>query len=352
MGFTAVVKGIGRGSVFGNGRILGVHNPFGSDLAKASDPFIKLSTLARLSHSGDPQVRQAVIDNLWAKDNHYNPRHKVTLKDIDAFDRLLLLQGLTEKVESSPWLGVTGATQALLGKFHAAEWTQLSQSKNCYFRSDVASFTHAPKAALVALAQDVKGGAAYSVAEKAYRTVEAQLSPEELTAFAASTSAEIRERVAANPKTPRKVLLQLAMEWPMNDILHTPAVIWENTVSFLYGRRQEYRCISNTAFQNLVAVKELTADDLDFLGKHCEHNMDILFAVLEHPLTSDATKAELMTRKGLRIERAKATLEENRVAETKPATSHRSTSGEGSSSPSRTRLSKGFPSFGWPDEEE
>lgn len=50
MGLMRVVRGTGEGSWFGHGRILGVHNPFGSDLAKASDPFIRIKTLVRLSY--------------------------------------------------------------------------------------------------------------------------------------------------------------------------------------------------------------------------------------------------------------------------------------------------------------
>lgn len=49
-----------KGKWFGYGRILGFHNPFGSDLLKARDPFINLNTLARLSRSSNDFIRQAI----------------------------------------------------------------------------------------------------------------------------------------------------------------------------------------------------------------------------------------------------------------------------------------------------
>jgi len=64
MSLKKVVINVGLGSLFGYGRLFGVHNPLGSDIGKARDPFINLRTLARLSQSNDPQIRSAVVNNL------------------------------------------------------------------------------------------------------------------------------------------------------------------------------------------------------------------------------------------------------------------------------------------------
>ncbi len=64
MGIQLVLSGIGKGSMFKHGRAFGIHNPFGSDIGKAKDPFINLNTLAKLSFHADQAVRNAVALNL------------------------------------------------------------------------------------------------------------------------------------------------------------------------------------------------------------------------------------------------------------------------------------------------
>ena len=64
MGIRAVCKGIGKGSMFGHGRILCVHNPFDSTLGKASDPFLNLTSLSRISQSNNPRIQNAIVSNL------------------------------------------------------------------------------------------------------------------------------------------------------------------------------------------------------------------------------------------------------------------------------------------------
>jgi hypothetical protein len=80
MGVREVISGIGKGSLFQYGRFLGVHNPFGSDLGKARDPFINLYTLGRLSHTSNlsdrggaaarTQVVNAVAANMAVRLSH------------------------------------------------------------------------------------------------------------------------------------------------------------------------------------------------------------------------------------------------------------------------------------------
>lgn len=62
-----------KGKWFGKGRFLGVHNPFDSDLNKAKDPFIKMKTLIKLSHSFDLEVKTEVIKNLTQRAREIKP---------------------------------------------------------------------------------------------------------------------------------------------------------------------------------------------------------------------------------------------------------------------------------------
>jgi hypothetical protein len=59
-----VIKGIGKGSLFGYGRFMGVHSPFDKAIKKAKDPYINSMTLSRLYHSTDINIRNSVIENL------------------------------------------------------------------------------------------------------------------------------------------------------------------------------------------------------------------------------------------------------------------------------------------------
>ncbi len=67
MSVKLVLRGIGKGSLFKHGRVLGVHNPFSNNITKARDPFINLKTLARLSFHSDQAVKDAVALNLGTK---------------------------------------------------------------------------------------------------------------------------------------------------------------------------------------------------------------------------------------------------------------------------------------------
>jgi hypothetical protein len=64
MGFSVVINGIGKGSMFGYGRIFGIHNPLGSDMGKAKDPYINNWTLLRLSCNLRADVRGEACINL------------------------------------------------------------------------------------------------------------------------------------------------------------------------------------------------------------------------------------------------------------------------------------------------
>lgn len=66
MGIKAIYKGIGKGSLFGHGRFI-IHNPLGSRLGKAMDPYINLGTLSRLSRSEKIEVRNAVEQNITGR---------------------------------------------------------------------------------------------------------------------------------------------------------------------------------------------------------------------------------------------------------------------------------------------
>lgn len=59
-----ILQGIGKGSLFGHGRILGVHKPWGSASGKAKDPYINNRTLIRLSRHTNAEVRNVAVQNL------------------------------------------------------------------------------------------------------------------------------------------------------------------------------------------------------------------------------------------------------------------------------------------------
>ncbi len=65
-----IMHGIGNGSLFGYGRIFGVHNPFGSAVGKAADPYINMRRVVSCSNSPDSAVKAAVISTLRAKIEH------------------------------------------------------------------------------------------------------------------------------------------------------------------------------------------------------------------------------------------------------------------------------------------
>ena len=64
MGVRIVINGIGKSRMFGYGRVLGVHNPLGSTLGKASDPYINLMTLSRVSLSDNSEIKNAAVENI------------------------------------------------------------------------------------------------------------------------------------------------------------------------------------------------------------------------------------------------------------------------------------------------
>ncbi len=52
---------------WGNGRYFGIHNPFGSKIGKARDPFINTATLMRLAISSNLDVQEAACISLAAR---------------------------------------------------------------------------------------------------------------------------------------------------------------------------------------------------------------------------------------------------------------------------------------------
>jgi len=62
-----IMMGVGRGSLFGRGRVFGVHNPFDSALGKTRDPYINMRRVVSSSNSADPSLKAAAVDTLRAK---------------------------------------------------------------------------------------------------------------------------------------------------------------------------------------------------------------------------------------------------------------------------------------------
>lgn len=62
-----IMMGVGRGSIFGNRRFFGVHNPFDSALGKTRDPYINMRRVISSSNSDDPSLRSAATETLRRK---------------------------------------------------------------------------------------------------------------------------------------------------------------------------------------------------------------------------------------------------------------------------------------------
>jgi len=67
MAIGQIMMGVGRGSVFGRDRFLGMHNPFDGALGKTRDPYINMRRVVSSSNSADPSLKAAAVDTLRAK---------------------------------------------------------------------------------------------------------------------------------------------------------------------------------------------------------------------------------------------------------------------------------------------
>ncbi|MFA6549530.1 MAG: hypothetical protein WCT39_06360 [Candidatus Margulisiibacteriota bacterium] len=249
MGLYRVWKGAGQGSIFGNGRFCGVHNPLGSDLGKASDPYINLRTLSKLSHSKYPEVATAAAKTLALRiETGFNPNY------LYSFDRNVLITALA-KVRQ---IGSFNIASALTGKadifeicvlnlINSASTEQLSQLANSQayvVRRLLANNVKTPTPILMKLADDKIN----CVAFEAFKTIEHSLQPAELAAFANSDNLQIREKVAENPNTPRSALLTLALnsEWPREAFLafnNLESGLTADELSMLAGSSHDYQLL-------------------------------------------------------------------------------------------------------------
>lgn len=103
MAFSNIVRGIGKGVLFGYGRFLGMHNPLGNKVVKAKDPFISLGALLRLSRN--PELKAAVAENLAGRlmamniiasqsKSFFKPSEKGLKYVFNKFDRSVLFDTL------------------------------------------------------------------------------------------------------------------------------------------------------------------------------------------------------------------------------------------------------------------
>ena len=98
-----VIKGIGKGSLFSYGRFLGVHNPLGSRIGKAKDPYINLGTLSRLSLSNKTEIKNAAVDNISGRLR--SPSSKAQIEHIfSSFDSKIIARALSGEVFKHQWL--------------------------------------------------------------------------------------------------------------------------------------------------------------------------------------------------------------------------------------------------------
>lgn len=76
MSLKRLMKGVGKGSIFGHGRVFGMHKLWDTDIGKARDPFIRIKVLAQLSHTDSESVKTAIVQNLRERIlDDLEPRH-------------------------------------------------------------------------------------------------------------------------------------------------------------------------------------------------------------------------------------------------------------------------------------
>src|SRR3989339_566511 len=257
MGLMRVVRGTGNGSWFGNGRILGTHNPWGSDLAKARDPFINFRTLARLSFHSDPQVKEAVVANLLGRTSELSEeKDKVVLRFCDRALASVLIKE-NNSYTHLPYIKI-------VEKATPDELEKMSHHPSQYVRRGVAQRRETPKLALLRLI----GETYREIALAAFDSAEDSLTSGELSAFIGSKVPELVLRLVAHPKIPRSVLIQFIIG------------------NYRDSSRQQ---AVTRAYENLCQNKEITPDELDALGKGCLLFGGILANVVDHPRTKRET---------------------------------------------------------------
>ncbi len=179
-----VLNGTLNGSFIGNGRILWVHNPFGSDYEKAKDPFINLTTLSRLSRSSDEAVRTEATRNLA-----FRFAESATSKDLrfilSTFDKAVTIK-------------------ALLMTPHE-EWLDYGSVKDVVFRSamDNPSNSDLRQLLIKMITFGINSLAAYSV-------------------LCNSATQEEMHQIATGPRTPRPLKRLMAKDTRMG----TDALVW------------------------------------------------------------------------------------------------------------------------------
>lgn len=216
MGTKLVIEGIGNGSLFRYGRIFGVHNPFGSDIGKAKDPFINLNTLARLSYHENHAIKDIVVKNLRKR---FYLDLGLDLKKLSLFNRQVLIKALIDIETYSAGYpyhlprALADHLDNLIPHFIPEELSQLAKTQNGQIAKMVAK-NACPRTALLEILYSRK--IQYSSPEltrELFEKLESELSPEELGQVAStltphnSNLRDIRLKLANNPRVPKNVLI-------------------------------------------------------------------------------------------------------------------------------------------------
>ena len=215
MSIVQIYKGIGKGSLFGReyGRLFGIHlrKSKMSDLGKASDPYINIRTLARLSKSEDQAVRAAVVVNLIGKLRiGFNP------KLLRKFDNDLVRKALLDlaKNEDNPAGVHAYLTAENISSMSADEAEILSASVNPIVLLKIIGHPNAKRETIVKLAAvgktDEQDGRIVEVSRKAYEKIEKMgVTTDELRKIAHTPDWWILFRALARPEFPRDLKLKM-----------------------------------------------------------------------------------------------------------------------------------------------
>jgi len=236
MGVKLIARGVGKGSMFGYGRLFWVHNPLGSRIGKAKDPYINLWTLSRLSRSPKIDTKNPAIENF--SNRLKGPLDKSTVKFVFKMDCATISEVLSKDLYLHPWL------QMPILQFMGRAWRDKQLPADLYKKAlmkltSYPKYEHSEiaKVAYFAVEKDLtsadleeiaKQGPSSAIVEdimshpcmlrniachlanaeyedesvniKVYETIRPRLTPEELDILSQSKSGRILENVCFHPK--------------------------------------------------------------------------------------------------------------------------------------------------------
>ncbi len=200
-----------REYLFTKGRFF-IHKPWDSLLGKASDPYIKLSTLALLSFSDEMDVRSAVVANLAARlTRGFKPAHLNKFNEDLIIQALIRISSIAQEFIGPSPIDREGELHPLLvrmmEKTFPSDLARLTTSPCLKVRVIAAGLPRTPRGALLRLAHIENNLAGIT----AFQTLKNSLQPDELESLAASPNPLVLTSIIRHPLAKRETLVNLAV---------------------------------------------------------------------------------------------------------------------------------------------